>query len=118
MGGSFLLPRLIGVARAADLILTGRLIDAAEAREMGVVNEVVTPDRLMPRARELAATIARNAPIAVRQAKESLYRNLGGTLDEALDREAFAQSIDYGTADLREGITAAREKRRPSFHGE
>ncbi|MFN7953451.1 MAG: enoyl-CoA hydratase-related protein [bacterium] len=118
MGGSFLLPRLVGAARAADLILTGRLIDATEAREMGIVSEVLPAERLVERARELALAIARNAPIAVRQAKESLQRNLVGDLDAALEREAFCQSIDYGTADLREGITAAREKRRPSFRGE
>jgi enoyl-CoA hydratase len=118
MGGSFLLPRLVGVARAADLILTGRLVEATEAREIGLVSEVVPAERLLPRARELASVIARNAPIAVRQAKESLYKNLGATLDEALDREAFSQSIDYGTADLREGLSAAREKRKPTFRGE
>ncbi|MBK7975532.1 MAG: enoyl-CoA hydratase/isomerase family protein [Deltaproteobacteria bacterium] len=118
MGGSFLLPRLVGVARAADLILTGRLVEATEAREIGLVSEVVPAERLLPRARELASVIARNAPIAVRQAKESLYKNLGATLDEALDREAFSQAIDYGTADLREGLSAAREKRKPTFRGE
>ncbi len=118
MGGSFLLPRLVGIARAADLIFTGRLVDAAEAKELGLVNEVLPPEKLMPRALEIAGEIVRNAPIAVRQTKQSLYASLGGTLDAALAREAAAQSIDYGTADLLEGITAAREKRAPRFRGE
>jgi enoyl-CoA hydratase len=117
MGASWLLPRLVGPANAAELLLTGRSIDAAEALRIGLVNRVVAPEELLRAGRELAAEIAVSAPIAVRQTKRSLAATFDRSLDQALEEEAAAQAVDYASQDLVEGVRAAREKRSPSFSG-
>ena len=117
MGASWLLPRIVGPARAAELLLTGQSIDAEEALRIGLVNRVVAADGLLEAGRSMAAVIATAAPIAVRQTKRSLLATFDRTLDQALEGEADAQAVDYASEDLVEGVRAAREKRSPSFSG-
>ncbi len=117
MGATFLLPRLVGAAHAADLLLTGRVIDAAEAARIGLVSRVVPADRLLAEARAIADEIASAAPVAVAQLKASLRDAGHRSLDEALDREAACQAIDYATADMAEACAAFAEKRPPRFRG-
>jgi enoyl-CoA hydratase/carnithine racemase len=114
---SYLLPRLVGVARAADLLFTGRLIDGDEATAMGLVNEALPGDRVLARALAVAGQIAANAPIAVRMTKRSLYEALDWRPREAAFREAFAQAVTLDTEDAREGVDALLGKREPSFRG-
>jgi enoyl-CoA hydratase/carnithine racemase len=114
MGATWLLPRLVGPARAAELLMTGRQLEAAEALRIGLVNEVVPADRVLARARDVALEIASAGPVAVRQVKESL-RAPG--LEQALEVEARAQAVSYATKDLAEGVAAARERRAPKFTG-
>lgn len=115
MGATYLLPRVVGPARAAELLLTGKTIDADYALRIGLVNEVVPLERLPERAAELAREIAAAAPIAVAQTKQSLLQER--SLEEALAAEAFAQAIDYGTEDMKEGVRAFRERTPPRFSG-
>jgi enoyl-CoA hydratase/carnithine racemase len=117
MGATWLLPRAVGPAAAADLLLTGRTVNAEEAARLGLVSRVVPTDRLEEEARALAAEIAAAAPIATAQTAVTLRGSLERTLDEALAREAHAQAIDYGTADVAEGVAAIRARRLPRFTG-
>ncbi len=114
-GGTQLLTRLIGVGRAMELILTGRIIDAEEAYRIGLVNKVVPHDRLEEEVSELAKTLASGAPIAMAEAKRLV--NLGGSLEVGLDEEAEAFGRLFATEDSREGFKAFKEKRTPSFKG-
>ena len=117
MGATFLLPRLIGTARACELLFSGRIIDAAEAERLGIVSRAVPRDAFAGAVRELATELAAAAPIAVRLTKRAIYRGIGGTLDDALDVESMQQAATFQTADVREGINAVREKREPRFVG-
>lgn len=118
MAISYLLPRLVGVARAAELLFTGRLVTGAEAAAMGLVSEALPAADVLPRAMELAEQIAANAPIAVRMTKRSLYEALDWQPRAAAFREAFAQAATLATADATEGMSALLEKRTPRFRGE
>ena len=113
-GGTQRLPALIGPARARQLIFTGARIDAATAARWGLVNDVHPPDALAARARELADTIARNAPLAVQTAKQLID---GGFGPAGTALEALASGLTASTHDLREGLAAFRERRDPSFKG-
>jgi len=117
MGATFLLPRLIGTARACELLFSGRIIDAAEAERLGIVSRAVPRDAFAGAVHELATELAAAAPIAVRLTKRAIYRGIGGTLDDALDVESMQQAATFQTADVREGINAVREKREPRFVG-
>jgi 2-(1,2-epoxy-1,2-dihydrophenyl)acetyl-CoA isomerase len=116
-GGTYFLPRLVGMAKACELTFTGDMIDAAEALRLGLVSEVYTPEALLPKAYELAAKIAAGPPIAIRLARRALYRNQHSDLAEALEFETFAQNVCSETEDAREGIRAFVEKRAPRFQG-
>lgn len=117
MGATFLLPRIVGAAHAAELLLTGRVIDADEAARIGLVSRVVPADALLDQARAIAEEIAAAAPVAVTQLKATLRDGGYRSLDEALDREAACQAIDYATADMGEACAAFAERRTPRFQG-
>ena len=116
-GGTYFLPRLVGMAKACEMIFTGEMIDAPEALRLGIVSAVYPPEELMPAVRELAGKIAAGPPVAIRLAKRALYHGEGVDLRSALEFETFAQNICSETEDAREGIRAFVEKRPPSFQG-
>ncbi len=115
-GATYRLPRLIGAGRARELILTGRVIDAAEALRIGLVNRVVPDDRVLDEARSTATLIARQGPLALRAAKLALRAAVYGP-DAGDTVERLAQAILFDSADKREGMTAFLEGRRPRFKG-
>ncbi len=117
-GGTVRLPRAIGVARAKDLILTGRRIGAAEAFAMGLVSRVAPPGRLREVALEMAALVARNAPVSIRQAKRAIDGGLHLDLDAALAHENAMYQDCLRTKDRVEALRAFAEKRKPIFTGE
>ena len=117
-GASFTLPRIVGFPRACEMIFTGESIDAAEAGRIGLVNRVVPPDELMTAARELAAKIAKNPPLAVEKAKANLYDSMAETdIMAQMRREEEAQTILLNTEDFQEAAVAFLEKREPRFKG-
>jgi enoyl-CoA hydratase len=116
-GGTQRLPRLVGKGRALQLILTGEMIDAHEAHRIGLVNEVVAAADLISRAEAILNRIDANAPLAVKLAMESANRGLDGTLEEGLDLEASLLARCVATEDMKEGVSAFREKRKPKFQG-
>jgi enoyl-CoA hydratase/carnithine racemase len=117
MSISYMLPRLVGVARANELLLSGRLVDGAEAAALGILNRAVPAEEVLPAALELARTIAGNAPLAVRYTKAAIRRGLALTVREAAMEEAVFQAETLATEDCKEGITALLEKRTPVFTG-
>ncbi|MBW2372503.1 MAG: enoyl-CoA hydratase/isomerase family protein [Deltaproteobacteria bacterium] len=117
MGATWTLPRIVGPAHAADLLLTGRLVEGAEAERMGLVNRATDRDRVLPEALEMAQQIAGAAPAAVRGTRAALERALDASLEDQLSFEADRQAECYETADLQEGLRAAREKRAAEFRG-
>jgi len=116
-GGSWHLPRLVGMARAKELALTGRIVDAAEALEIGLVSRVVTADHLEAAATETAEAMAAGAPLAQRFIKVTLDRAASLTFEQAIDLEGQAQSVLIGSEDLKEAVAAFEEKREPRFEG-
>lgn len=117
MGGTQRLPRLVGPALAKELIFTGRRIGAEEAREIGLVNRVVPQGEALNAARELAAEISANAPIAVRHAKAAANRALDVDLMSGLEYETDQFALLFSTEDAGEGMGAFVEKRKAEFKG-
>ncbi|MCB9568310.1 MAG: enoyl-CoA hydratase/isomerase family protein [Myxococcales bacterium] len=116
-GGAFLLARTIGFPRALELMLTGRLIDADEALAIGLVNRVVDGEALLGAARELAQTIADNAPLAVQLTKRAACRAWEDGLQVALEQAAAFQGMVQNTEDHKEAVLAILERRPPKFRG-
>lgn len=116
-GGTYFLPRIIGMAKACEMIWSGKSVDADEALRLGIVSGVHEPDALLPAAIELARSFASGPPIAIRLAKRAMYRGMDTSLEEALEFETFAQNICGATEDAKEGIAAFVEKREPHFKG-
>jgi enoyl-CoA hydratase/carnithine racemase len=118
MAGTWLLPNVVGPAHARDLLLTGRVVEADEALRLGLVSRVIDPDAFLDEVLETAAGIAATAPIAARLTKVALADGGHADFESALQWEALAQPMTLATADLQEGIAAARDKRPPRFRGE
>jgi enoyl-CoA hydratase/carnithine racemase len=117
MAISYLLPRLVGVARANELLFAGRLVEGPDAEALGILNRAVPTTDVMPVAMDLAKTIAGNAPLAVRATKAAIRAGLAMTVREAAREEANAQAMTIATDDAKEGIAALLAKRTPNFSG-
>jgi len=116
-GGSWLLPRLIGLHRAKELVLLADIITAAEAADFGIVNRVVPDAELDQFVAGWAARLAAGPPIALAQSKELLNHSFARTMEQALDAEGVAQSYNFSTKDTYEAMKAFMEKRAPEFRG-
>ena len=116
-GGTQRLPRIVGKAKALELILTAETISAEEALEIGLVNKVATGENLASEVEAMAKTIAGKGPIALRFAKEAVNKGLNLTLEQGLHLEADLYFILHTTADRTEGIKAFLQKRPPQFKG-
>jgi enoyl-CoA hydratase/carnithine racemase len=116
-GGIWFLPRIVGYAKAAELIFSGEVIDAHEALRVGLVNKVVPHESLEAATKEFALKFARNAPVPIALAKKGLQQFSRIDLSQALDQERFAQEICWHTEDRVEGMKSFVEKRAPVFKG-
>jgi enoyl-CoA hydratase/carnithine racemase len=117
MAITHLLPRLVGVARASELLLTGRLVDGAEAERIGIANRAVPAAQVISEATALARAVAANAPFAVRATKAAIRRGLGMEVRAAARAEAHDQAASLAMDDAREGMAALLGKRKPAFTG-
>lgn len=116
-GGSWLLPRAVGMQRAKELALSGRIVEAEEAQQIGLCLEVVEPERLEERAAVLADSFLQGAPLAQAFAKQGLDASWELSFEEALSWEGQSQSILFSSGDFLEGVAAFLEKRPPEFGG-
>ena len=116
-GGTYLLPRLVGPARAAEMFYTGEMITAAQAERLGIVNRVVPHERLAEETRGMAGRLAAAPPLAVRAVRRTLFGAERGALERALEAEGRRQAECFQSEDCAEGLNAFFEKRLPRFHG-
>lgn len=116
-GGSFILPRIVGMQRAKELVLLADVIDAPRALEMGLVNRVVPRDELDAMVDEFVEKLVAGPPIALATSKKLLNQSFTSTLEEALDAEGIGQAYQFTTKDTTEAMTAFVEKRPPRFIG-
>jgi enoyl-CoA hydratase/carnithine racemase len=116
-GGSWVLPRIVGMHRAKELALFADIIDAAEAERIGLVNRVLPDSEIDGFVDAWAARLAAGPPIALAMTKRMLDNSMQVTLEEALDDEGVAQTVNFGTADTMEAMKAFLEKREPKFEG-
>ena len=117
-GSTVRLARQIPHCKAMEILLTGKPMAAEEAHRIGLINEIVAPDRLLPRAEELARLIAENGPLAVQAVLRSLRETEGMSEVDALKREMEIGQPIFATKDAMEGPRAFSEKRKPNFKGE
>ncbi|WP_066495471.1 short-chain-enoyl-CoA hydratase [Abyssisolibacter fermentans] len=113
--GTLRLPRIVGIAKAKELIFTGGMIDSAEAEKIGLVNKIVKQDQLMQEAIKMAKSIASNAQIAVKHSKVAINRGFETDLETAMEIEKDLFGLCFATEDQVEGMTAFVEKRKPKF---
>lgn len=117
-GGSFWLPRLVGLGRALELLLLGTRVDAELAASLGLANRVVEPGRALDEAQQIARTLAAGPPLALAAIKSAVRQSTSGTIDDALEREKIGQTTLLQTRDFREGVAAWSAKRAPKFQGQ
>ena len=117
-GGTWLLPRILGWSKAAELLFTARTLTATEALELGLVSQVVAGDELDRTAMALAGEIAANAPLAIRASKRMMRHAMSENLEDHVQRQYLALLPLFGTKDFREGLAAYLEKRPADFHGQ
>src|SRR6202521_1271970 len=115
---SVFLSRQIGEKRTRDLLLTGRMITAAEAKELGLVTEIVEPEHLLDRARELAAVLIEASPSSLTRAKRLLTASASSTIDADLERAVLENARIRCTPDFKEGLASFLEKRKPQWRGD
>lgn len=115
MGGTVTLPRLVGLRKAKELAFTGELLDAEEAAEIGLVNEVVPDERLDDRVDEMLESLAKQPTENIALAKQAIHENLGQSVHDGLHREAHYQTLAYDTKAHEEGVSAFLEGRSPEF---
>lgn len=116
-GGSWILPRIVGIQRAKELALTGRIVSGEEASQIGMVTKLVEPDHLEDAAISMASELAKGAPKAQMFAKQTLNASFGMSLEDALSWEGQSQAILLGTEDAAEGVMSFNEKRDPEWKG-
>jgi 2-(1,2-epoxy-1,2-dihydrophenyl)acetyl-CoA isomerase len=116
-GGTWHLPRIVGLGKALELMLTGELVRADEALRIGLANRVHPQGEIVARTHELASAIAKGPPLVHRAVKRAIYAGLDGDLAAALDREATGQLKLLASRDFSEGVTAFLQKREPKFEG-
>ena len=116
-GGTYRLPRLVGMGRAMEIILTGDPVTADEAQAMGLVNRVVEPEKLMEEVRSLAEAIASRPKLAVQYAKEAVLRCVETGMAQGLAHESYLHALSCGTQDKKEGVASFLEKREAKFTG-
>lgn len=116
-GGTWLLPRLVGLQRAKELALSGRVVGGIEAAEIGLALEAVDPANLADRVHEMAEQFSVGAPLAQAFIKQGLHQSSEMTMDQALTYEAHAQAMCLSSADAMEGFRSFLEKRAPKFRG-
>ena len=117
LGGMFLLPRLVGLGKATEMLMLGKRVDAKEAERIGLVNRTVPAEQLMDTAMELARQLAAGPPLALSVFKEGLRRGMESTLAAEWDFNLYAQSMLLDSEDFAEAVAAMAEKRAPNFTG-
>jgi 2-(1,2-epoxy-1,2-dihydrophenyl)acetyl-CoA isomerase len=116
-GATWLLPRLIGVARAKELLMLGRVVSGAEAAAWGMIHRAVQGDELVPSVEALVTELSHAATVALGLTKRCVHEALDGNIADAMARESMAIELSSRTADFREGLSAFRARRDPGFEG-
>jgi len=115
--GTYLLPRIVGLSKACELVFSGEIIDAQEMLRIGLVSKVVPDDQIMPAAMEMAKKMQRGAPLAVQMAKQLMYMGLERTMEAHWEATRYCFQLSCKTEDFMEGIASFFEKRAPSWKG-
>lgn len=117
LGGMYLLPRLIGLSKANEMLMLGKPVRGLEAAAIGLVNETVPDDALSGRAGELAAQLAAGPPLGLSAMKEGIRRGMESSLAAEWEHNVYVQSMLLNTNDYKQGVAALRERRKPTFEG-
>lgn len=115
--GTYLLPRIVGLGKACELVFSGEIIDAREMLRIGLVSKVVPDEELMPAAKQMAKKLTRGAPLAIQMAKQLMYRGLEQTMEAHQETARYCFQLSGRTEDVREGIASFFEKREPRWKG-